>query len=811
MTGVSYDVPEPGLAQGQRQNRKLPTQMSADKTPIRSPRRVASRLGLGPAIAFALVSSVCLPAAAQQNPGSGTGRVQGVVRDATGAAIPGGEVTLRSGAFTAVRTTDGNGEFVFESVAAESGSLVVRALGFIPAERQWSFAAGGVVHLEIVLALESVYERVNVTATRSPTRVGDTPASVVVLSQDDFAATAARTIDDALRQVPGFSLFRRSGSRTANPTTQGVSLRGLGPSGASRAVVLEDGIPLNDPFGGWVYWDRVPRASVSSLEVLRGGASSLYGTDALGGVVQIRTRAPADPALAVETSVGSQETEEISLFGAHRLGNWAGAIAGEAFETGGYILVDPSQRGSVDTPAASKHATVDLTGERLLGDRGRLFARFSAFGESRENGTPLQTNSTQILQYVLGGDWQFPAAGAFSARAYGGDELFHQAFSAVAADRNSEVLTRRQRVPAQQIGVSAQWSRTIGGKHTPVVGFEARQVRGHSDELIFSSRGPVSDADAGGRQLSLGVFVEDIIRLASRWVFTAGIRLDRWRNLDATSSTRPIGSAGVSTLTAFPGRTETAFSPRVGLLYRLSPNASLSASAYRSFRAPTLNELYRSFRVGNIVTLANATLRAERLTGGELGANLAAFSQKLALRGNFFWSDVARPVANVTLSTTPGLITRQRQNLGSTQSRGVELEAEARLSKSVAISGGYQFVDATVLSFPANRALEGLRIPLVPRHQFTFQARYSKPGRWTLAFQGRAAGAEFDDDQNLLRLDRFFVLDAWVSRSITSSLELFAAAENLFNQRYAIGRTPIKTIGPPVLVNLGLQLRLGAR
>src|SRR5713101_1328079 len=279
MTGVSYDVPEPGLAQDRRQNRKLPTQMSAGRTAIHSPRRAASRLGLGPAIAFALVSSICLPVAAQQNPRSGTGRVQGVVRDSTGAAIPGGEVTLRSGAFTAVRTTDGNGEFVFESVAAESGSLVVRALGFIPAERQWSFAASG-----------------------------------VVLSQDNFAATAVRTIDDALRQVPGFSLFRRSGSRTANPTSQGVSLRGLGASGASRAIVLADGVPLNDPFGGWVYWDRVPHESVTQVEVLRGGASHLYGSSALGGVVNIMTKKPDANAARFEASYGNQRTPDASLF-----------------------------------------------------------------------------------------------------------------------------------------------------------------------------------------------------------------------------------------------------------------------------------------------------------------------------------------------------------------------------------------------------------------------------------------------------------------------------------------------------------------
>src|SRR5713101_4236652 len=542
MTGVSYDVPEPGLAQDRRQNRKLPTQMSAGRTAIHSPRRAASRLGLGPAIAFALVSSICLPVAAQQNPRSGTGRVQGVVRDSTGAAISGGEVTLRSGAFTAVRTTDGNGEFVFESVAAESGSLVARAPGFLPAERQWSFAAGGVVHLEIVLALESVYERVNVTATRSATRVGDTPASVVVLSQEDFATTAARTIDDALRQVPGFSLFRRSGSRTANPTTQGISLRGLGASGASRAVALEDGIPLNDPFGGWVYWGRVPGASVESIEVLRGGASDLYGSDALGGVVQILTRSPDRTDLRFEASGGNENTPQLSLYGAARRGDWGGAISAEVFQTDGYIPVSDNVRGLVDTPANSKHAVLDLTGERYFSDRGRVFARSSLYVESRDNGTPLQTNDTTLPELVLGGDWQSPSWGSFLIRAFGSQQIYHQTFSSIAADRNTEVQARGQRVPAQQVGGTAQWSRSAGKKQTLLAGFEEREVRGHSDELIFSGGLPSSIADAGGRQRSLALFGEDIINLRPRWVLTLGARVEHWRNFDAFSASQPLAS-----------------------------------------------------------------------------------------------------------------------------------------------------------------------------------------------------------------------------------------------------------------------------
>src|SRR5207247_3089037 len=117
---------------------------------------------------------------------------------------------------------------------------------------------------------------ITVTAARTPTRLGDTPASVVILSREAIAASPSPAIDDALRQVPGFTLFRRSGSRTANPTSQGASFRGIGASGASRAAVLDDGIPLNDPFGGWVYWGRVPREAVGRIEAGRGGTSALH-------------------------------------------------------------------------------------------------------------------------------------------------------------------------------------------------------------------------------------------------------------------------------------------------------------------------------------------------------------------------------------------------------------------------------------------------------------------------------------------------------------------------------------------------------
>ena len=246
-------------------------------------------------------------------------------------------------------------------------------------------------------------------------------------------------------------------------------------------------------------------------------------------------------------------------------------------------------------------------------------------------------------------------------------------------------------------------------------------------------------------------------------------------------------------------------SPRLSILRKLHEQVALSASVYRSFRAPTLNELYRSFRVGNVVTQANPGLRAERLTGGEAGLSASTSSRRLTGRGSFFWADVSSPIANVTLSVQPNLITRQRQNLGSTRSRGVEFELEGRISKSLTLTGAYQFAEARVLHSSADSILEGLLLPHVPRHALTFQARFVSARLFTAALQARVIGREFDDDQNQLSLNRYFELNATVARPLRRGVEVFAAAENLMDVRYDVARTPVRTNGPPIMVRAGIR------
>lgn len=740
------------------------------------------------------------------NSTAGTLQVEGFVHDQSGASVPRAEVILTGTDYRQVQTTDREGRFVFVSIPVQPATITVRASGFFTVQRAWNAQASSPV--EIVLQPLSPVERITVTATRTEQRVSETAASVTVLTSEDLSASAAPTLDDTLRQVPGFALFRRTGSRTANPTSQGVSLRGVGASGASRALVLSDGIPLNDPFGGWVYWDRIPRASVGSIEVMRGGASDLYGAGALGGVVNIIPRRVQNSSLWLEAAYGSEQTLDVSLATYLRKGKWLASLSAEKFRTDGYVLVDDHDRGVVDARAGSEHSTGEMTLERKTSERSRVFARGSILQESRQDGTPLQTNRTHFRQFALGGDWQSEAAGAFSVRAYGGPQVYDQSFSAVALDRASETLNRSQRVPAQQIGTFGQWSRTVGSRQTLVGGFDGREVRGRSEELVLTGGQPSIAQSAGGRQRTAGLFGEDIIRVTPRWMIQAGLRFDHWSNSQGFRDSRSLVLPGPGQSTRFPLRTEQAFSPRFAVLYTLTENVVLSTSAYRAFRAPTLNELYRSFRVGNVLTLANPALQAERLTGGEVGASAAAFDRRLTARATFFWSELSQPVANVTLDVQPSLITRQRQNLGSTRSRGVELDFGTRISGAVTLSGGYQFAGATVLRFPADPALEGSLIPHVPRHVLAFQTRYA-PSRWvTAALQARFSSAEFDDDQNRLKLDRYFELDALASRSLGHGVEAFAAAENLLNQRYDVGRTPVRTLGPPLQVRIGFRVAI---
>jgi outer membrane receptor protein involved in Fe transport len=544
--------------------------------------------------------------------------------------------------------------------------------------------------------------------------------------------------------------------------------------------------------------------------MLRGPAGDLYGSSAIGGVISIRTLSPGlTPFASIETSYGTQRTPSVSLYASAGRSNWAGSIAGEFFRTDGFVIVDESQRGDADVRANVERSAIVPFIQRSFADRGRIFASMEFFQEMRGNGTRLQTNDTHIRNFTAGADWNVTSRDLFVIRLNGGTQSYHQTFSAVAPDRNSEMLNRLQHVPVDFFGASGQWTRTHR-RNILFAGFDVRSVRGHSDEIGIFGGAATSTSDSGGRELTNGIFAGAVLPFTSRFTVSGGVRIDWWRNSRGFARTVSL-SSGAATLTNFPDRSESAFSPRISALYRLTDRISLAASVGSGFRRPTLNELYRNFRVGDVITLANAHLRAERAVGFDAAVITNAFKQRLYVRAGAFCTSISENVSNVTLNVTPSLITRQRMNVGRTRSCGLESDWNYAATEQLRISGGYLFVDSRVVRFPANLGLEGLRIPQVARHQFSLQLMYSAPTIATLAAQVRAVGAQFDDDQNQFLLRDFTTVDLFASRRLASQVEVFAAAENLFDTKIEAGRTPVLTLGTPRTFRVGLRFRFAKR
>ncbi|MGE3188527.1 MAG: TonB-dependent receptor, partial [Vicinamibacterales bacterium] len=560
-------------------------------------------------------------------------------------------------------------------------------------------------------------------------------------------------------------------------------------SGASRTLVLADGVPLNDPFGSWVYWNRVPSAAIDRVEVVRGAAGDLYGADALGGVIQVLTLSPSRPLLRATVEGGSHGTARLSAFGGGPVGRWQIAGSGEWLGTDGVPTIAPEVAGPIDVPAGSDYRT-GFVSAGGAGETWRAAVRLSAYDEDRQNGTPAQVNSTAWRQ----GSGEFGGlvgGGAWEARLSGGSQDYFQTFSAVAADRASERLTTEQWTPSDFVAGSGQWSRPLG-RHSLLVGAEARRTEATVTEYRSLPSGVRLGPNAfGGTERAAGAFARVGLAPSDRLTVNLGGRVDTWHS-------EPLDAA-------LPSQDLSYFSPRASAAYRAGAVA-IQGAVYRSYRTPTLNELHRGFRVGNIVTNPNPLLESETLTGVEGGALWTGRRGSARVTG--FWNTLDGAIANITLSVTPALITRQRQNSDEIRAAGVEIESEFRVTDTLRLTGLAVFTSSHFRGSVASPEIEGNRVPQVPRVQLGGGLTWSDPRLLTVAVQARGTGQQFDDDQNRFALGAYGVVDLMVSRAIGDSVQAFVSVENLFDRDYDTARTPLRSIGWPRSVRVGARVAL---
>ena len=765
--------------------------------------------------------------------------LSGVVHDTAGGVVVGASVVVRQTSGGEQQTTTGpDGRFSIETSEGGDLTVVVRAGGF--AEKQERVPAGA-SEINIVLSAGALLETVTVTATRMEQPLGDVPASVSVLTSEEIKESPALVADDVLRQIPTFSLFRRSSSLVANPTAQGVSLRGIGPSGQSRTLVLLDGIPFNDPFGGWVYWTRIPLISVDRVEVAEDPTSSLYGNSAMGGVVNIITTRPSVRTIEINPQYASQSSPKLDFFGSDRWNKVGVAVEGGLFNTDGYPIVAPRERGPIDVNANVKYRNVNAKLDYTANERFNAFFRAGYFTEDRINGKVGEVNDTKWTAVSGGVQMRLPDDSELQARLFVDTQKSHFNFLNVtnpSTTRNSVRLATDQHVPTNGVGYTVQWARPIK-THAFSAGTDWRWVDGDSQEDAYVAVTPLPDPlpltqpatlsvqrVSGGSQQILGGFLQDVFSPLPQMVVTLSARVDHWRNYDGhfLETTVATGLPTANNKPSLPDRTDTVVSPRAAVLYHFTNRISGWGAFSTGFRAPTLTELYRQFAVGAVTTRPNDQLGPEHLKGGEAGINVAP-ARNVTVRATWFDNHVRDPVSNVTLSASLA----QKQNLGATRIWGMQTDAEYRFASAWRVAGAYMYDQAKVTDGgAANPALVGKFLPQVPEHRGSAQVSYANAKYVNVAVGLQFVGRQFDDDLNVRAippatlteagydatvepgLPGYRMVDLTVSRAITRNVEAFFGVQNVFD-RVTFVQTAPSTTGVPRLVNGGVRLRFNGR
>lgn len=628
-----------------------------------------------------------------------------------------------------------------------------------------------------------------VTGRALPDARGDAAYSNVIIDRERLTSVASGRAEDVLRDVAGLQQFRRSDSRSANATAQGVTLRGLGGNASSRALVLLDGVPQGDPFGGSVTFPALNLARIGAVQVIRGGGSGVAGPGALAGTLNISSIGPQEGVSSATIAYGSRDAIEAGGVVRGALGSGFAFIAADYARGDGFIPIIASQRGTADRPARYEQAGLAARAVVPIGG-AELQANFSGFTDRRDRGLAFTDNGSDgadaSLRIVKQGRW------AWEALAYVQLRAFMSQASSVDAARTASTQTLDQfNIPSTGIGARFELRPPVGENIEVRIGGDARRVSGTTREFFtFVAGAPTRGRIAGGENDTAGLFAETSASFGAL-TLTGGGRIDFYTIRDGRLFENSLGTGAILRDDRFARRRGSEPTARAGIAYSVTPALSLRSAAYLGWRLPTLNELYRPFRIGADATGANAALKTERVRGIETGIGWQPVDA-VKLSATLFSNRLEDAIANVTISRGPGTfpgvgfvsaagVFRQRQNLDAIRSNGIELDARIRAGKW-RMQASYAYTDAVVRSSGIAAGLNGLRPAQVARHNAS-----ATLGWQGLSLTGRYVGPQFEDDQNIRRLRSAVTLDATFSLPLGRGLALSLRGENIINSRIEAG------------------------
>ena len=627
--------------------------------------------------------------------------------------------------------------------------------------------------------------------------VGNDAFSIVRLSGEDLRAS--EELDRSLEQVPGLSTFRRDSCLSANPTTQGVSLRSIAPSGASRTLVTLDGIPQNDPFGGWVLWCSLPPEDIESAQIVRGAGAGPYGAGALTGTIALteQTReglTGADAAIG-EMPVGGLGYKRVAASGGVDLGPFQAFASAANLNSAGWIPVSPAQRGAADDPVTLNARNASLRLDASPADGLAISMRLGVYDERRDSGlagagsdASGNTASLSLAQAIGSLGWRLQ--GWFRSSDFANRSVSIGANRASTTPTNDEFST-----PARGWGLTGavrdQWSNLwweFGG--------DMRATSGATHELFsFLSGKFTMERDAGGQTFVGGFYGEAAERWQS-WLLTLGLRADTWASTGGHLVQSKLSTGAVTLNQSFPSRHGVVPTARLGFRHDFDA-FYLRSAAYAGFRSPTLNELYRPFRQGNNFTEANPALTPEKLYGAELGIG-GTVGDVVVWNADAFWNRIHGAITNVTLADGPGVfpppagfipsggLLIQRQNVGDIDAYGMEGDIRYPITERLNVRFAADIVDARVWGGTTEPRLTGKRPAQAPAATLTGDVTAQPFRDVTVSADLRFESARFADDQNTLRLPAAATIDAKLSWMFHPHWSLYLAADNLLN-------TPVAT------------------
>lgn len=610
------------------------------------------------------------------------------------------------------------------------------------------------------------------------------------IDRDRIEATASGRLEDALADITGLQSFRRADSRSANPTAQGITLRGLGGNAASRALLILDGVPQADPFGGWIAFPAYASDRIGAIRVTRGGGSGTWGSGAIGGVIEMESAAPDQlSTLTADIAYGERNAVDASASALLRGGTGFATLSAAYARGDGFIPIVEDQRGPVDRAAPFEQASVALRGVIAVAPSVELQSTVQAFTDRRDRGldfTAIGSDGADASLRLVGrGAWRW------SALAYLQTRRFSSQFASVNDTRTTVTQTLDQaNTPATGVGGRIEILPPMGDAVTLALGADVRSIEGETQELFtYVAGSPTRRRVAGGRTQTLGGFVTLGARLGPVRI-EGDARIDGWWIENGRLTERTLGTTGPAlTDTRFADRSGTQTTGRIGLAWLPVDAVTLRTAAYRAWRLPTPNELYRPFRAGADATAANALLEPEVLQGVEAGIDLRP-ATGVTLSATAFSNRLDNAIANVTVARGPsnfpgvGFVSaagfyRRRDNLDAIESRGVEVDASAQFG-AFGARLSYTYVDAEVRGADLSAPLDGLAPAQVPPHQFSGTISWQRGGAM-VSTTLRHVAAAFEDDQNSRTLDAATTVDAVVDVPLLSSLSLRLRGENLFD------------------------------